>query len=300
MKKILALLMSAMLCVLSFGCCTQQQPSQVVATTLPVYEFTATLCQGTNIQVSQLVTEDVSCLHDYTLQVHQMQMLENAEVVVTSGAGLDAFITDAIPESAVCIDASYNIELLCSDAHHEHEHEHEHEHKHGNEHSEADPHIWLSPANAKIMVKNIYDGLLTTYPEHQAVFTQNLQQLNSRLDELQQYGTQELANLSNRNCITFHDGFAYLADAFDLHILHAIEEESGSEASAQEIIQLISLINTHNITALFTERNSTASSAAIISRETGVAVYELDMAISGNSYFDAMYHNIHTLKEALQ
>ena len=100
--------------------------------------------------------------------------------------------------------------------------------------------------------------------------------------------------------ITFHDGFAYFADAFGLHILEAIEEESGSEASAAELISLINLVEDHNITAIFTERNGSASAASVIASETGVKIFTLDMAISGESYFEAMYHNIDTLKEALE
>jgi len=290
MKKLLALL--TILTILLFGCSIDPKQTQIVATTLPVYEFTAALCENTNITVSQLVTENVSCLHDYTLQVPQVQMLENAEIVITSGAGLDSFVLDVVTNTTVCIDASQNISLLCADAHHEH--------LHGHNHDDGDPHIWLSPINAKIMVDNIYNALLTSYPEHKTLFAKNLFNLHSKLDTLYNYGIKELANLTNRNCITSHDGFAYLADTFDLHILRAIEEESGSEASALEIIELITLIDTHKVAAIFTERNGTASSANILHSETGVPVYELDMAMSGNSYFDAMYHNINTLKEALQ
>ena len=41
------------------------------------------------------------------------------------------------------------------------------------------------------------------------------------------------------------------------------------------------------------------SAAEVISRETGVTVYSLDMVMAGDSYFDAMYRNIDTIKEAL-
>ena len=42
------------------------------------------------------------------------------------------------------------------------------------------------------------------------------------------------------------------------------------------------------------------SAAGVISSETGAELVALDMAMAGNSYFEAMYHNIDTLKEALQ
>ena len=90
------------------------------------------------------------------------------------------------------------------------------------------------------------------------------------------------------------------AESFDLIILEAIEEESGSEASAREIINLANLIESHHIPAIFTETNSSDACASILQSETGVNVFTLDMAMTGDSYFDSMYHNINTLKEALQ
>ena len=78
-----------------------------------------------------------------------------------------------------------------------------------------------------------------------------------------------------------------------------MEEESGSEASAKELIQLITLTREHNLPAIFTEQNGSTSAADILSRETGAKEYILDMAMAGDSYFDAMYRNIDTIKEAL-
>ena len=121
----------------------------------------------------------------------------------------------------------------------------------------------------------------------------------TQLDELEKYADAHLSELRHRELITFHDGFHYLAKSFNLTILHAIEEESGSEASANELKNLITTVRDHRIPAIFTERAGSASAADIVSRETGVPVYCLDMAMSGNSYFDAMYHNVNILKEAL-
>jgi len=78
-----------------------------------------------------------------------------------------------------------------------------------------------------------------------------------------------------------------------------VEEESGSEASARELIHLIEEVEHHHLPAVFTEKSGSESAAAIIARETGCGSFRLDMAMSGNSYFEAMYHNINTIKEAL-
>ena len=293
-KHILIFLLSLLLLT---GCVSQVAPAQIAATTLPVWEFTSALCEGTGITVTRLVTEEVSCLHDYSLNVKQVKAAEAAEVIVISGAGLEEFLDDILL-NADTIDASAGIELICPGEGHGHEEEHEHEHE--GHHHDQDPHIWLSPERALIMAQNICAGLSEAYPQHTETFSANLEDLALRLRELENYGRQTLADLSCRELITFHDGFAYLAQAYDLHILEAVEEESGSEASAKELIHLIEEVEHHGLPAIFTETNGSVSAAGIISRETGAGCYQLDMAMSGSSYFDAMYHNIDTLKEALQ
>lgn len=277
------------------GCTAEEAPAQIAATTLPVYEFTSRLCDGTGITVSRLVTENVSCLHDYSLNVRQVKAAEAAEVIVISGAGLEEFMEDILHNKAV-IDASVNIPLMELSTVHEHEHEHTHDHDHSHE---EDPHIWLSPVNAKSMAINICAGLCEQYPAHSDIFEQNLSLLIADLDALEAYGQAQLSPLRHHDLITFHDGFGYFAEAFGLLILEAVEEESGSEASAQELKHLITVVREHNLSAIFIETNGSVSAADVIYRETGAKVYTLDMAMSGDSYFDAMYHNIDTIKEAL-
>ena len=290
--KYLKIVLTALLSLLLCGCAPSGKPAQIAATTLPVWEFTSRLCDGTPITVTRLVTEQVSCLHDYSLNVRQVKAAESAETIVISGAGLEDFLDDLLINASV-IDASEGIPLLCGE-----EHEEEHHHDEGHHHEE-DPHIWLSPVNAEAMAQNICTGLSARYPQYTQVFQNNLILLVNDLDALARYGKDTLANLQCRELITFHDGFSYFADAFGLTIVKAVEEESGSEASARDLIELVTLVEEHRIPAVFTEVSGSTSAAGIIARETGCGVFSLDMAMSGSSYFDAMYHNIDTIKEAL-
>lgn len=284
MKKIC---LSLILLLLLLSGCGRGANPQIVASTLPVYEFSSALCEGTSLSVSRLVTEEVSCLHDYTLQVSQMRAVESADVVILNGGGLEDFLGDVLQNADRVIDASIGLELSCGHHHEGHEHKH-------------DPHIWLSPEKAKQMCQTICNELCELYPAHTAQFEANLTGLLAKLDALQAYGEAKLQHLKNRNLITFHDGFTYFAESFDLHILKAVEEESGSEASAKELIEIIELVKQHQLPAIFTETNGSTAAAKVISAEAGVKVYALDMAMAGNSYFDAMYHNIRTVKEALE
>ena len=294
--KAIVLILILVLGLLS-GCGSSDSYAQIAATTLPVYELTSRLCAGTDITVTRLVTESVSCLHDYSLNISQVKAAESAEVIVMNGAGLEEFMEDILHKSGYLIDASYGISLLeCGE---EEGHNHEDGHGHEGHSHDVDNHIWLSPVHAVTMARNICEGLCGIYPNHESIFLSNLTKLLADLEALQTYGETQLADLSCRELITFHDGFGYFAHCFDLTILSAMEEESGSEASAAELIELIEEVEHHNLPAIFTEVSGSASAASVISRETGVSTFALDMAMAGDSYFDAMYHNINTVKEAL-
>ena len=294
LPMILSLLLILLLLLTGCGPAAEQQVD-IAATTGPVAQFAGAIVEGSGLTVAQVVTDSVSCLHDYSLSVRQMEVVEKSRVVLLSGAGLEAFLEDALQTVDAVVDASAGIELLeaC------HDHDRGHDHDHGHDH-EADPHIWLDPARAARMAENLCAGLTQVYPEHAALFRANTEILKTRLLELQAYGQQELAGLSCRKLITFHDGFGYLADAFGLEILAAIEEESGSEASAADLIEMVGLVRSHSLPAIFTEINGSPSAASVIHAETGAVVFSLDMAMGGSDYFAAMEANIHTLKEALQ
>ena len=271
----------ALLMLLS-GCRSQAQPAQIAATTLPVYEFTSRICEGTPLTVTRLVTESVSCLHDYTLTVAQMEKIGRADVVVLNGLGLEDFMEDALQTAKQTITASTGVETLPGE-------------------DGDDPHIWLDPANAIRMCRNIADGLSAVYPDKQAQITQNLQSVTAEYQAAQAYGDETLRALSCRELVTFHDGFSYFARAFGLTIAAAMEIEEGSEPSAREIETIIHLVEDRQIPAVFCEENGETLTAQTVANETGAALYALTMGMGEGEMgcTDAIYKNIDTIREAL-
>lgn len=261
---------------------TPVQSGGVSATTAPVAQFASAITRGTDIPVTQIITDSVSCLHDYSLTVRQMQALEQSDVILLSGGGLEEFMEDVLDSAETVVDCGAGISLRMTGD------------------GEPDPHIWLDPQNAMVMAENICNTLTEVYPQWEEVFRANTDDLLSKLQELDDYGRRTLADLSCRKLITFHDGFAYLAHAYDLDLLRAVEEEAGSEASAESLMEIIALVQTNSLPAVFTEVNGSTSAASVIKAETGVSVFTLDMAMGGRDYFEAMTHNFDTLKEALQ
>lgn len=269
------------LCLLT-GCGKgRAEKNGVAATTGPVAQFAQVITEGTGVPVTQVITDSVSCLHDYSLSVGQMEAIAKSQVVLISGAGLEDFMDSALAAAGTVVDCAQGVDLLPGE-------------------DGGDPHIWLDPDRAAQMAENIVQGLSTAYPAQAEIFRTNGDALIQRLADLAAYGQTQLSDLSCRELITFHDGFAYLADAFDLEILAAMEEESGSEVSAKDLVSLIQLVEDHRLPAVFTEVNGSTAAASILQAETGAACASLDMAMGGTDYFEAMTHNIDTLKEALQ
>ena len=300
-KRILCVLCAAML-LLTTACGkkeqtdgSQQEPKlTVLATTYPVYLFTQAVTQGMDdIEVVRLNTGNISCLHDYTLSVNDMKLIESADVIAMNGVGLETFMEDALASSdAAVIDASENVELLESLAHH-------HEEGDSHDHGHYDPHIWLDPENASTMIYNLAEGLSRQDPIHSTAYARNALEAQEEIGEQFAAMKETLAQsaLENIGLVTFHDGFQYFARAFGFELLAAIEEEAGSEASAKEINEITELVNQNKLPEIFTEKNGSDATAQAISRETGCAVGQLDMLMSGeghdlSAYFDGLNGNI--------
>ena len=166
------------------------------------------------------------------------------------------------------------------------------------------------PDNMAEVVENLYTGLNQADPDHQEQYQNNAQAAAAQLQDFAGSARTALAAALEENgvelsgLVTFHDGFRYFAQFLDVPLLASIEEEEGSEASAKEINEITALVKEYNLPVIFTEVNGSDATAQAIARETGCAVYPLDLIMSGEGsgiqpYVDAMDQNIDTILEAL-
>lgn len=282
------------------GCAKRVLPEDdtlhVLTTTYPVYLFTTAVVGDTeNVDVELLVNAQTSCLHDYTLTVKDMKAIDQADVIIMNGAGLEDFMADALSQSdAAVIDCSENVKLLPTLEHAGYDgHDHE---------EEYDPHYWMGCPEVAIFTIGNALADLTGSEEYQArafdVSNKLLDSGNSWCKTLHVPYPIERPPL-----ITFHDGFQYFANAYGLELLKAIEEEEGAAVSAAEIKEIVALIEENHIPAIFVEKNGSRKTADMIARETGCKVYELDMLMSGDGegiqpYLDAIDANLTIILEA--
>ena len=261
--------MSALLLTLLFltGCAAAPVSAPdtltVACTTYPVY----LLCQAVSAGVDKVepvlvVDQQLSCLHDYTLTMKDMKLIEGSAVLAISGGETEEFLEDVL-EQRDYVDCSQGIELLWNE-----------------EEGEEDSHFWLDPACAAQMTKNLANGLSEADPDHAAAYASNAQAAEERLTALGETLREELSPLPCRQLITFHDGFSYFARAAGMEIAASVEEEEGSEASARRIQELVALIDQKQIPAVFTEANGPDSTAKALSLECPITVGTLNMGMS--------------------
>ena len=265
---------------------TEDSRTQIVATTYPVYLFACEVTRGVpDCTVTLMIDQPIGCLHDYTLTVKDMKALERADIIVCNGAGLEESMESALETvgDTPQIDCAQGIPLL----------------------EEADAHIWMDPLRACSMLENLAGGLSQLDPDHAALYATNARLAREQLTQAYDLMKTSLESLSCRELITFHDGFSYFADAFDLTILRAMEEEAGSEASAREVADIVAEIRLHQLPAIFTEVNGADATAQMIHRECGVPIFSLDLMMSDHgqdpgiaAYLAMLQTNVNTLREA--
>jgi len=137
-----------------------------------------------------------------------------------------------------------------------------------------DPHIWNSPANAKIMVENICNGLIQIDPNNANYYTQNKNNYLKELDTLDEYIRHKLDGFSNRVFMIYHPSFGYFAGEYNLTQLAV--EHGGKEPTPQVIQDCIDMANQYNLQYVFVAPEFAAEHCKTIAREIGGETASMD------------------------
>jgi zinc transport system substrate-binding protein len=166
-----------------------------------------------------------------------------------------------------------------------------------------DPHIWLSPKNAKLMVNNIKNGLMAADPKNADVYLANAQKLSQELDELDAEYKTGLAACAKDVVLVNHNAFSYLARdyGFEIITIHGLEPEA--EPTPGQLQELIEEAKEHDIKYVFYEELVDPRVAQTIANEVGAQTLELnplESGSSGDNYVALMQENLENLQLALE
>lgn len=275
-KTLAAVLIGAIMACLISSCGKQEKLAGkigVATTILPQAEFVRNL-GGDKVEVTVMVPPGASP-HTYEPTPAQMKELARAKLYVMTGSGVEFELVwmDKIIQNnknLVVVDCSKGISIIETK-------EHNHEDIKGTEkepHHGKDPHIWLSPKNAKIMVENIYAGLIKIDPVNKNFYNQNKIKYLQQLDSLDKKIKDGLKDIQNRNFMVFHPAWGYFAKDYNLKQIPV--EIEGKEPSAKDISNLIDLARKNNIKVVFVSPQFNPKSAAVIAQGIGGKVVFID------------------------
>ena len=141
-------------------------------------------------------------------------------------------------------------------------------------HVGMDPHIWTSPVNAKVMVENIYAGLVEIDPENEAYYAENRDVYLEELDALDARIREKLEGKEGRSFMVFHPSWGYFAAEYGLTMI-PIEIE-GKEPSVQDLARLISDAKEQDVKVIFVQAQFSTRSSEAIAEEIGGEVVVVD------------------------
>lgn len=137
-----------------------------------------------------------------------------------------------------------------------------------------DPHIWLGPAQLRVMATSLRDALSDLAPDRAAEFAANSEAWISRLDAVDAEARAKLAPHAGKAFLVFHPAFGYLADAYGLRQI-AIEEK-GMEPGPKIIASAIEAARAENIRVIFVQAQFSTDEARTVATEIGGQVVTLN------------------------
>lgn len=337
LKKLFAATVLAMTGGLAAGP-AQAEPVSVV-TSFSILGDLVSQVGGDRVSVHALVGADQDA-HVFQPRPSDAAKMSRAQLVVVNGLGFEGWMTRLVesanyrgPVWMASQGMAHPLEGNGGD-HHGHDHDHDHDHGHGKSHGHGqdkhadpsgtaeqgvgsnagdtpstDPHAWQNPLNVVAYVRNIAQALGEVDPGHAKNYGQRAEAYVLRLQELDQWITQQMQAVpeAHRTVITSHEAMRYFGERYGIRFLAPQGVSTASEPGAREVARLIRQVRDENVTALFLESVTNAALLQQIAAEAKVKVGGrlYSDALSGPGgpapdYLSMMRHNVTNLKAAMQ
>ena len=211
---------------------------KVVVSFAPLYCFVANVA-GEDAVVKNVMT--TTGPHDFNPTEQDVRLASKADIFFTVGLGLDERQAELMKKGS----GNTNLKLielaeklpkdkLC-EGHCDHaDHKNDPHHKH-----DLDPHVWLSPDHAALLVNAIRDELKAADPAHAAGYDARAAAYVAKLNDLKTYGLDLLKGKKDNRIVSFHDSMAYFAEAYKLDVRAVLTQKPGVDPDDKQFKKLI-------------------------------------------------------------
>ena len=291
----------------------------VVTSIKPLHSLTSYIMEG--VGEPELIIDGVASPHNFQIKPSHAKMLQNADLVLWIGEDLESFLPTAlksIPKDAVVFelldqsglkklkfreknifeghdDHGHDEHAKKEDDHDDHGHD-----DHGHGHGSFDPHIWLDPANAKVIVKKITNQLSKIDKDNASTYKANSKKVIKDLDGL----IKEVKNEINKDAsfVVFHDAYQYFEKRFGLSVIGALTVNPDVMPGAEQLSEIREVIEHEKAKCIFSEPQFNPNIINSIASDTGVKTGVLDPLGANidkgkNMYFDLIKDMSNSLKD---
>lgn len=280
---------------------------KLVATLFPQYDFIRVIA-GDLVEVSLLLPPGVES-HSYEPTPKDIAGIMEADAFLYTGEVMEPWAAKIIGNlngtEVKIVDLSKDITLLAA-TEEDDAHEGEAEGDDAHEEGAYDPHIWLDPNNAKIMVTTLLETLIEIEPENEAIFRENAEAYLAELTALD-LAFKDLFAKSETQTIYYggHFVFGYFAKAYGLTTVSPYDGFSpDAEPTPKRIADLIDAMDQAKFKVIYYEELVDPKIARLVSQETGAEMVLLHGAHnlskeeleSGVGYLELMQQNLEKLK----
>lgn len=262
--------------------------TKIVTSFYPMYIIAENITEGANnIELVNMADVNVGCLHDYTLTTEDMKKVEDADIFISNGLGMENFI-DKILESnsdMQVIDSSVDVTNLISDD------------------NEVNGHIWTNIDNYIKQVESVAEGLKKVNEENAAIYDENAREYIEKLNDLKKEYSEALEILNEKKAVVLNEAFEYMGQELGLDMIVIKTDHEESTLSAEVLKNTIDRVKKENIEMIIIDKNDNKSNAETISKETGAKIFELNSGLSGtldkDAYINSCIENISIIQAGL-
>jgi ABC-type Zn uptake system ZnuABC Zn-binding protein ZnuA len=273
-----------------------------VVVTIPVLKDLADRVGGSHVQVVSLLS-GYENEHTYSPKPSDLVAVGRSRVLLEIGLGLEVWVGSLVKSASnknlMVVTTSKGIGLV-----RDHDARDELGPASGPSRRFGNPHVWLDPENAKVMMRHITDAFSAVDPGHADDYRKNQATYLVELDRLQSDLIHRVRNLPDRRIIVHHPAWPYFARRFGFKIVGEIVTQPGAEPSARHLQNLIQRIRDERIRVIVSEPQLNQKLPEMLARESGARVAiltPLPGALNGTAtYLDMLRYNVHQLARTLE
>ncbi len=230
----------------------------LVVTTIRPLTLIAEEIAGSVANVRQMLP-DTETEHHYSLRVSDRQLLDQADLVVWVGPGLEHFLASSLltrePDTVITAALLPTIVWPSTDT------------------QRGDYHLWLNPDNAVAIARAISAWLSVRVPEGAAQINDNLRVFEAAQHAAADDVRAELKDLTANALLVDHDAFGHFVDYFGLHQAGAMRGANGLPAGARELKHLLAL---ENVRCVVAEPRHRSDRVRRVAQQLGAKVVVID------------------------